>query len=73
MHRVRLEMAMDVDLHRPLEVSVLAKEAMAGADASEREALLLFASAVVEEAAPGLVLNLAKAVRLRLERVAAGG
>lgn len=62
---VKVELAVGLDLERPMDVPAVAQEARAVLGAEKWEALVLFASAVIEVAEPALVLSLAEAVKLK--------
>lgn len=65
----KVELAVSMDLEKPLEVVQAARELQAVLTVRQWEAMVLLASAVIEEAAPGMVLRLAEAVKRRADLV----
>ena len=68
--KVKVELVCQMDLAHPMEAVGVARECRAALSASQWEALVLLASAVIEEADPAMVLNLAAAVKLKADRLA---
>ena len=71
--KVRVELQAVMDLAHPMEAVQVAREVKAALAPNQWEAMVLLASAMIEEADPQMVLNLAAAVKARVERDAAAG
>ena len=66
--KVKVELVCQMDLAHPMEAVRVAAECRAALSRHQWEALVLLASAVIEEAEPAMVLNLAAAVKQRADR-----
>lgn len=66
--KVKVELVCQLDLAHPMEAVTVAQEMRAALARHQWEAMVLLASAVIEEADPAMVLNLAAAVKARADR-----
>ncbi len=66
--KVKVELVCQLDLAHPMASLEVAREMRAALARHQWEAMVLLASAVIEEADPAMVLNLAAAVKLRADR-----
>ena len=71
--KVQVELVCQMDLAHPMEAVQVAREVRAQLAPTQWEAVVLLASALIEQADPVMVLNLARAVKERADRAAAEG